>query len=83
MRAASTRVRPTRRSLWLALAGALIAVFALAAPAGAAPSRWNVVYYYDGAGNHVGTKYVNCSYPFIETYGTVTTISQIISSGPC
>lgn len=71
------------RKIGLAVAGGLLAAVGLVAPATAAPSNWSEQWFFDGAGNHVGTRYVNCSYPFIVTEGTVTTNRVVVASGPC
>jgi len=67
----------------LSLAGGVLVAAGLAVPANAAPSEWAEIYFYDGAGNHVGTRWVNCYPPYIVTEGTVTTIRVTIDSGPC
>ena len=71
------------RKIGLALTGGLLAAVGLTAPVTAAPSEWAEIYFYDGGGNHVGTRWVNCYNPYVVTEGTVTTIRVTIDSGPC
>lgn len=70
-------------SVALAACAAAMSLAVFASPASAAPARWNEAWYLDDAGNHVGTRYVNCSPPYIVNEGTVTSRSVIVASGPC
>jgi hypothetical protein len=74
-----------RRAAGLGLTAAAVAVFGLVPPASAAPAAASETWFFSGPdfAVHVGTRYVNCSYPFIVTEGTVTIYRTVVWSEPC
>jgi hypothetical protein len=80
-----TRLPIARRAAGLGLTAAAVAVFGLVPPASAAPRSASETWFLaaPGSGAHVGTRYVNCSNPFIVVEGTVTPYRWVVWTGPC